>query len=318
MEHLIFAIYILLFATGFMGIAALAFLRIRSGWRRLDVFLLVQALYVTGLMLVGVYFYLNNITEAGRDTADGLAPSLTLGFGIASTLVNGSIYLAAALAIGKFDCGARKGIVPTVRALALLVVVQTLTELGLAVAGARGASVADTLIRSDEWQFGGYVLTGLTIGAFGFALLVAARTEERPSMRLLLRGYGLSALGFAPFGFVEWALNRSSGVPWRPLSLDYLFYLAWNLVAIAAFARSLVRGEAAGPVLSAVPEETADALGLTARERDMALMIARGLANKEIAAELGISPATVRTHIYNLYRKVGARSRVELINKLRT
>jgi DNA-binding NarL/FixJ family response regulator len=45
-------------------------------------------------------------------------------------------------------------------------------------------------------------------------------------------------------------------------------------------------------------------------------MIARGLANKEIAAELNISPATVRTHIYNLYRKAEARSRVELINKL--
>jgi DNA-binding NarL/FixJ family response regulator len=50
----------------------------------------------------------------------------------------------------------------------------------------------------------------------------------------------------------------------------------------------------------------------------MAVMIARGLANKEIAAELNISPATVRTHIYNLYQKVGARSRVELLNKLRS
>ena len=50
----------------------------------------------------------------------------------------------------------------------------------------------------------------------------------------------------------------------------------------------------------------------------MSIMIARGLANKEIAGELGISPATVRTHIYNLYQKAGARSRVELLNKLRS
>jgi DNA-binding CsgD family transcriptional regulator len=50
----------------------------------------------------------------------------------------------------------------------------------------------------------------------------------------------------------------------------------------------------------------------------MAIMIGRGLTNKEIAAELFISPATVRTHIYNLYQKVGAGSRVELINMLRS
>ena len=43
-----------------------------------------------------------------------------------------------------------------------------------------------------------------------------------------------------------------------------------------------------------------------------------GTAGLKIAAELGISAATVRTHIYNLYRKAGARSRVELINRLRS
>jgi DNA-binding CsgD family transcriptional regulator len=47
-------------------------------------------------------------------------------------------------------------------------------------------------------------------------------------------------------------------------------------------------------------------------------LVADGLTNKEIAAQLFISPATVRTHIYNLYQKVGAGSRVELINMLRS
>ncbi len=72
------------------------------------------------------------------------------------------------------------------------------------------------------------------------------------------------------------------------------------------------------PVLDSVPEERIKALGLSPRETEMAVLIARGLANKEIASELCISPATVRTHIYNLYQKTGARSRVELLNKLRS
>ena len=48
----------------------------------------------------------------------------------------------------------------------------------------------------------------------------------------------------------------------------------------------------------------------------MATLIAQGLTNKEIAFKLGISEATVRTHIYNLFQKVGAQSRIELLNLL--
>ena len=82
--------------------------------------------------------------------------------------------------------------------------------------------------------------------------------------------------------------------------------------------RLLRPSESGTPVLEAVPEERVRSLGLSAREVEMAVMIGRGLTNKEIAEELYISPATVRTHIYNLYQKVGAGSRIELINMLRS
>ncbi len=65
------------------------------------------------------------------------------------------------------------------------------------------------------------------------------------------------------------------------------------------------------------PEERGRALGLSGREVEIAVLIARGLTDKEIAAELCISAGTVRTHVYNLYRKVGAGNRVELGNLLR-
>jgi len=39
--------------------------------------------------------------------------------------------------------------------------------------------------------------------------------------------------------------------------------------------------------------------------------VARGLASKEIAAELVISPKTARNHIEHIYVKTGATSRVE-------
>lgn len=318
MEHLILAFYVLFFSTGFMGAAALVFLRIRSGERLLGLFLAFQILFVAGLALVGVYFYLGNVVLRGGEGERAIGPALELAFGLVSSLVNGSIYLLAIAIARRLEPeGGRRGLSLTAQGLAALVVLETAATVGLAVAEASGSAAAARVLSSPEWHLGGYLLTGLAIAAFGFVALGAAAREERLSIRALLRGYGICALAFAPLGFAEWGLNQAGVQPWKPLSLDYLFYLGWNAVALVGFARSLKRGDGAGPVLGSVPEETAKALGLTARELDMALMIARGLANKEIAAELGISAATVRTHIYNLYRKAGARSRVELINRLR-
>lgn len=50
--------------------------------------------------------------------------------------------------------------------------------------------------------------------------------------------------------------------------------------------------------------------GLTAREVDVLRLVARGLASKEIAAELVISPKTARNHIEHIYAKTGATNRV--------
>ncbi|MCO5993331.1 response regulator [Actinoallomurus rhizosphaericola] len=53
--------------------------------------------------------------------------------------------------------------------------------------------------------------------------------------------------------------------------------------------------------------------GLTGREREVLELIARGLANGEIAAHLHLSPATVKTHVGNLLAKLAARDRAQLV-----
>jgi DNA-binding NarL/FixJ family response regulator len=58
------------------------------------------------------------------------------------------------------------------------------------------------------------------------------------------------------------------------------------------------------------PEELEE---LTAREREVTALVARGLSNQEIAERLVISIATAKTHVSRALRKVDARDRAQLV-----
>jgi DNA-binding NarL/FixJ family response regulator len=52
---------------------------------------------------------------------------------------------------------------------------------------------------------------------------------------------------------------------------------------------------------------------LTAREREVTELVAKGLSNEEIAARFVLSPATVKTHVNRAMMKLGARDRAQLV-----
>ena len=54
------------------------------------------------------------------------------------------------------------------------------------------------------------------------------------------------------------------------------------------------------------------AVALTRREREVARHVALGLRNAEVAQKLGLSEGTVKTHMNNIFQKLGVRDRVEL------
>jgi DNA-binding NarL/FixJ family response regulator len=70
-----------------------------------------------------------------------------------------------------------------------------------------------------------------------------------------------------------------------------------------------LRGAGATPA-AAVP---AYPHGLTQREVEVLREIAAGLSNREIADRLGISEATVKTHIINIFAKADLRDRAQAV-----
>lgn len=73
---------------------------------------------------------------------------------------------------------------------------------------------------------------------------------------------------------------------------------------------AVAAGETVLPAAAAWPQA-----GLSARERQILDLIASGATNPEIAATLKLSANTVKEHASGLYRKLGARNRVDAVQR---
>jgi len=129
-----------------------------------------------------------------------------------------------------------------------------------------------------------YVYDALIAGASGFLLKDVGRDDLVAAVRVVAAGDALLAPGVT-----------------RRLLGD--------------FVRSRTATAAPAPGAAPSPDRRAVAAlaSLTPRERDTLGLLARGLSNAEIAAELVVSDHTVKTHVGNVLMKLGLRDRIHAV-----
>ncbi len=162
---------------------------------------------------------------------------------------------------------------------------------------------------------------GVARGIEAFAALAVVRGDDTTAVRLegaagaLREAAGLARSASAqagPGGLVASAHQRlgpdlvaeliteASRLTTHEAARDALLSAASDQRASAGAATRQAAGDAASPA------------GLTARELQIAQLIARGLSNRGIAEELFISPATAARHVANILAKLGLNSRTQV------
>lgn len=144
------------------------------------------------------------------------------------------------------------------------------------------------------------------------------RPMDRPSLRAILLWGALAALLLACLWLVAWA----------PLVFDRGRELWGAVIALVAVGIGLKLADRAraprpepGPVMrtdappaAEPPAPAAAAIELLSpREREILALLARGLSNKELARELSVSENTIKTHLANLYAKLGVGRRTQAL-----
>ncbi len=108
----------------------------------------------------------------------------------------------------------------------------------------------------------------------------------------------------------------------EPLDLTIIFWLVIHITTLvyvyrALFVPTFSKENISEPAPAAPTADKIEAVssvyGLTPREQELLELIYQGKSNKEIAEILILSESTVKTHIYNIFRKMEVKNRVEII-----
>ena len=143
----------------------------------------------------------------------------------------------------------------------------------------------------------------------GFSLL---SPKERRSIAALVRANIVLVPLITVVDQLRWLIPPL----WDVYPQDDYFIMPVHLIVMSLMLPLYVAAYAARPRLEMQRPQPMLAAGLSRRESEVALLLSRGLAYKEICGELHMSMGTLNTHVQRIYRKLEVTCKEELMNLL--
>lgn len=161
-----------------------------------------------------------------------------------------------------------------------------------------------------------YFLSFTFAMALGYGLLRRLWQTER-------RNFLIGLLVFATVGYLETTLNLPQSLGTKSVTLSSESGFLFSSIPYALYGASLIayflqHPAPAPPKMDTLPEAFLARYNITDREREIILKVVQGKSNADIAGELFISLATVKTHLHNIYRKIDVDSRYDLLARVRS
>jgi len=183
-------------------------------------------------------------------------------------------------------------------------------------------AVLDAPNQSIRLGVGYQIVSAFYVASFTFALVLGYGWLRRV-WNTDKRAFVIGLLVFATVGYAETLLSFWGDIHQPVAALaaesDFLYssipYGLYGIFVIVYFLNYFVPASIQD---DQVFEAFLARYGITEREREIILKVIQGKSNADIARELVISIATVKTHLYNIYGKIGVNSRYNLLARVRS
>jgi len=307
MDDLQIAYDLFVIMIGFAALSIAVLWAIKTGEAYLRDFCILYALFTLVLvnLVVRKYLFLNVESYSARSWYVFSGVDLVLSYAVIVALIH---FLG-----GVYQIRYRRAVSVTFLALMLVADVLLLSPIG---------AVLDAGQETIHFGLGYQIATLIYFGSFTFAMLLGYGRLRRV-WDTNRRNFVLGLLIFATVGYLESAANSLGSLQITTASFSeesgFLFssipYALYGIFLINYFLHYPLP---APPVDDELTEAFLARYGITDREREIILKVIEGKSNAQIADELFISLATVKTHLHNIYGKMNVDSRYDLLARVRS
>jgi DNA-binding CsgD family transcriptional regulator len=307
MEDLQIAYDLFVIMIGFAALTIAILWAVKTGEAYLRDFCILYALFTLVLvnLVIRKYLFLNVESYSARSWYFFSGVDLMLSYAVIVALIH---FLA-----GVYQVRARRAISVAFLALMLVCDVLLLSPLG---------AVLDAEQQTIHLGVGYQVASLVYFASFTFAMVLGYGWLRRV-WNTSRRSFVLGLLIFATIGYLESTANITGSLQTTTASFSEESGFLFSSIPYALYGIFLIYYFLHYPLPApAANDELTDAFlaryGITGREREIIQKVIEGKSNAEIAAELFISLATVKTHLHNIYQKIDVDSRYDLLARVRS